>query len=286
MFPKLISFDSFVLPTYGVLVALGYLSGVFMAVHLAQKEGFDKERIFNLGIYLALGGMIGAKAFLIYQDRTFYWMNPSALFSRASLQSAGIFHGGLIVAIAVALWLTHRYGLPFLKTADSFSPGIALGLGIGRLGCFAAGCCWGKETDLPWGVTFTDPYANETVGVPLGTAIHPTQLYESAVDLAIFYYLYRRFSKKQFDGQIFGWFLLLYPTARFLIEFLREHAEEAFFWSRLISNAQAISAALILISIWLLWLGPFRNRGLVPLTISHDRQSASRHPRTAKIPGR
>ena len=286
MFPKLLSYGSFNLPTYGILVALGFVAGLVVAVRLAQQAGLEKEKVFNLGIYLALGGMIGAKAFLIFQERDYYWQSPGQIFSIATLQSGGIFHGGLLVALAVALWYTRRLRLPFLKTADAFAPGIALGHSIGRLGCFSAGCCWGKPTDLPWGVTFTNPYSNETVGVPLGISLHPTQLYESAAELAIFVFLYSWYRKKQFDGQIFGWYLLLYPAARFLIEFLREHSEEAFVWQHIFSDAQAVSAVLMAFAVWLLWFSTYRHRRLSPAPISHEQPSTHRPRRAAKLSSR
>ena len=256
MFPKLLSFHSFVLPTYGLLVATGFVAGLAVSIHLAQREGLDKEKIYNLGIYLALAGMIGAKLFLLFQDRDYYRLNPRQIFSLSTLQSGGIFYGGLLTAIVAALWYTRKSRMPFLKMADAFSPGIALGHAFGRLGCFAAGCCWGKPTSMPWGVTFTNRYSNEVVGVPLGISLHPTQLYEAAAEFVIFALLYLGYRRKRFDGQILGWYLLLYPTARFLVEFLRTHAGEALLWGGAISDAQAISLLLIGLGVWLLWLSP------------------------------
>lgn len=263
MFPKLLTIHSFVLPTYGVLVAIGFISGIAVAVHLAQCEVLSKEAIYNLGIYLALAGMIGSKLFLLIQDRAYYWDNPRQIFSYSTLQSGGIFYGGLLVAIAVAVWFSHSSRIPFVKMGDVFSPGIALGHAFGRLGCFSAGCCWGKPTSLPWGVTFTEPYSHDLVGVPLGVKIHPTQIYEAISEVIIFLILFFGYRRKRFDGQILGWYLLLYPTVRFLVEFLREHDGEAFFWGT-ISDAQAISLALIGAGVWILWLGPYRRRVLQP----------------------
>ncbi|MBI4460570.1 MAG: prolipoprotein diacylglyceryl transferase [Acidobacteria bacterium] len=284
MFPKLLSYGSFTLPTYGVLVAIGFIAGVIVAVRLAQQAGLEKEAVFNLAIYAALGGMIGSKAFLIFQERAYYWRDPSRIFSMATLQSGGIFHGGLLIALLVALWYTHRAHLPFLRTADAFAPGIALGHSIGRLGCFAAGCCWGRETDLPWGVTFTNAYSNETVGVPLGVPLHPTQLYEAVVELAIFLFLYFRYRKKQFDGQIFAWYLLLYPLARFLLELLRDQPPEAYFWRTGLTEAQAVSAGLMAYAIWLLWISADRHRRAAAITIPHDNEASA--SRAAKLHSR
>ncbi len=286
MFPKLLTIHSFVLPTYGLLVASGFITGLFVSIRLAQREGLSKEAIYNLGIYLALAGMIGAKLFLLVQDRAYYWENPRQIFSLSTLQSGGVYYGGLLVAIAVAFWFAWANRIPFVKLGDVFSPGIAIGHALGRVGCFSAGCCWGLPTNLPWGVTFTDPYSHEVVGVPLGVKIHPTQLYEAIAEAAIFAFLYFRYPKKRFDGQILGWYLMLYPTARFLVEFLRSHEDEALLWWGL-SNAQGISLLLISAGVWLLWLGPYRRRdsllSQISATPSHEHATATR--RAAKLRG-
>ena len=275
MLPKLFSYDSFVLPTYGVLVAIGFIAGLLVAVRLAGEAGLEKERIFNLGVAVSLGGILGGKVFLIVQDWEYYRQQPGNIFSFSVLQSGGIFYGGLLFAIAVGFWYIRRSGLPFLRVADAFAPGIALGHGIGRLGCFAAGCCWGKPTEMFWGVTFTNPYSHEVVGVPLGIALHPTQLYESAAELLIFAFLYFQYRRKRFDGQTLGGFLLLYPAARFLIEFARDHAVNAWLWDRALSDAQGLSLLLMAVGVWLLWLGPQRHSLLSPASVSHEHTPSS-----------
>jgi phosphatidylglycerol:prolipoprotein diacylglycerol transferase len=256
MLPELIHIGSFAVPTYGVLVAVGLILGLYVAARLGQHEGMDRDTLFNFGVYLALAGILGSKAALLIQERERYWSNPGQLFSLSTLQSGGIFYGGLILAILFAIWYTHRYRLSFLKLGDVFAPGVAIGHSLGRLGCFAAGCCWGEPTSQPWGVTFTDPHAHETVGVPLNVALHPTQLYEAAADLAIFLFLYSQFRKKQFDGQILGWYLFLYSIARFVIEIFRSHEIDAVLWQGGLSAAQGISVVLFGIGVWLLWFRP------------------------------
>ena len=263
MFPKLISIGSFVLPTYGVLVVSGLIAGLYVASRLGEREGMKRDDVYNLGIYLALAGILGSKLALILQERDYYLRDPRQLFSMATLQSGGVYYGGLILAILVGLWYTRRHQLLFLRTADAFAPGIAIGHAIGRLGCFSAGCCWGLPTSLPWGVTFTDPYSNDVVGVPLGVPLHPTQLYESAAEFVIFIFLYSQCRKKQFDGQVLGWYLVLYASARFLVEFLRSHVGEAMLFGSL-SDAQGISLILIGVGAWLLWLRPHRREQPAP----------------------
>jgi hypothetical protein len=125
-----------------------------------------------------------------------------------------VFYGGLIAALAVAVWYMRKTRLPGWKTADVFAPAIALGHGIGRIGCFSAGCCWGVECHRPWAVTFTSPVAHETVGVPLNIPLHPTQLYEAFAEFAIFGFLYWRIRKPHGDGGIIGAYLMLYSRRR------------------------------------------------------------------------
>jgi phosphatidylglycerol---prolipoprotein diacylglyceryl transferase len=115
-----------------------------------------------------------------------------------------------------------RQELPVLQTMDTFAPGVALGHAVGRLGCFAAGCCWGKQCDLPWGVRF---HSNLAAPVPLNITLHPAQLYESAANLLIFGILYRQFSRTHRAGEVIGLYLVLYSLARFIIEFFREHEQ-------------------------------------------------------------
>lgn len=222
MFPKLIQIGSFYIPTYGVLVALGFLAGLAITLRLARRAGLSQDKITNLAVYCAIAGIVGAKLFMFLFDIGDYIRNPGQIFTLETLQAAGVFHGGFIVALLVAMLYMRRQGLPAFLTMDVFAPGVALGQSIGRLGCFAAGCCWGKECDLPWGVRFRSDFA---APVPLGKTLHPVQLYESVADLIIFGILYRQFGKSQRPGQVIGLYLVLYSSARFVIEFFREHEQ-------------------------------------------------------------
>ncbi|MBV8865391.1 MAG: prolipoprotein diacylglyceryl transferase [Acidobacteriaceae bacterium] len=222
MFPKLISIGSFYIPTYGVLVALGFLAGLGTALRLARRAGLPPEKITNLAVYCAIAGIIGAKLFMFLFDLGDYIKNPGQIFTLETLQAAGVFHGGFIAAFLVAVVYMRKQAMPVLGTMDIFAPGIAIGQAIGRLGCFAAGCCWGKECSLPWGVRFGSDFA---APVPLDKTLHPVQLYESAADLLIFWFLYRRAAQKHAAGQVIGLYMVLYSTARFTIEFFREHEQ-------------------------------------------------------------
>lgn len=223
MLPKLIDTGSFFLPSYGVLVALAFLAAIWVTGRLARKVGLNADKITNLAIYCALAGMVGAKLMMFVFDWRMYAANPADIFSLATLQAAGVYQGGLILAIITAIWYMRKARLPLLLTMDCFAPGIALGHAIGRLGCFSAGCCWGVECDLPWAVTFRNPAANELTGVPLDIPLHPTQLYESGTELLIFGILWRYFHTPHRTGSVIGWYLILYSIARFAVEFLRHH---------------------------------------------------------------
>ncbi|MGA8028438.1 MAG: prolipoprotein diacylglyceryl transferase [Bryobacteraceae bacterium] len=223
MFPKLISIGSFYIPTYGVLVALGFLAGLFITLRLAQRVGLPPEKITNLAVYCAMAGIVGAKLFMFLFDIGDYIRNPGQIFTFETVQAAGVFHGGFIAALLVAVLYLRKQNLPAFQTMDAFAPGVALGQAIGRLGCFAAGCFWGKECYLPWGVRFRSDFA---APVPLDKPLHPVQLYESAADLIVFAILYRQFNRGGHrSGQVIGLYLVLYSSARFIIEFFREHEQ-------------------------------------------------------------
>ncbi len=244
MFPEVFRIGGFFLPTYGLLVAIAFLAALWIAGRLAAKAGLHKETVLNLGIYCALAGIVGAKLLMIVLDPQVR-SNWREIFSLSTLQAAGIFYGGLVAALATAFAYMWRNGLPALKTADAFAPGLALGHAIGRLGCFSAGCCWGVPTRLPWAVTFTNPRANELVGVPLGIPVHPTQLYESLGELAIFAALYWFFLRPHRDGSVLSLYLVLYGTLRFLVEFVRFHDPQSNPLTGPFSTEQWISLVLV-----------------------------------------
>ncbi len=252
MFPKLIDSGSFFLPMYGVLVALAFLAGITVTTRLGKRAGLKAEPLTNLAIYCALAGMAGAKLFMFLFDWQVYSQNPGMIFSLSTLQAAGVFQGGLLAALLTAAWYVRRNKLPGLLTADTFAPGVALGHAIGRLGCFAAGCCWGKECDRAWAVTFTSKSANDLTGVPLFVPLHPAQLYEAFAEFLTFAILYWYFLKPHRDGAVIGWYLVLSSVSRFGIEFWRHH-EQALPFGLPLSITQWIALATMLAGGWLLF---------------------------------
>ena len=149
MFPKLISIGSFFIPTYGTLVAIGFLAALWIIIRFGKRASLPAEQVTNLAIYCALAGLAGAKLFMILFDFQTYWNDPKSLFSLSTLQAAGVYQGGFVVAFITAILYMRRQHLPILATCDVFAPGIALGQAIGRIGCFSAGCCYGIATHVP-----------------------------------------------------------------------------------------------------------------------------------------
>ncbi len=255
MHPKLIESGEFFLPTYGVLIALAFLTAIWITQRLAVRAGLNKESVVNLAIYCALAGMAGAKLFMFLFESEYYMQHPREIFSIATLQAGGVFQGGVILALIVAILYMRRKGLPVWLTADVFAPGIAAGHAIGRLGCFTAGCCWGAKCDLPWKVTFTNPETNRMFGTPLNIPLHPTQLYEAFAEAIIFYILYRAWARPHSNGQIIGLYLILYSIVRFLVEFVRFH-EQALPLGGPFSLTQWIALGMMLFGFWLVWMKP------------------------------
>lgn len=282
MFPEIFRIGDFFLPAYGLLVALAFLAGLWMVGRLARGAGLDSDAVLNLGIYCALAAIVGAKLMMFVVDTEYYMANPGEIFSLASLQAGGVFYGGLIAALITAVFYMRRKGLPLLATADVFAPGIALGHAIGRIGCFSAGCCWGVPTHLPWAVTFTDPAANRLVGVPLGIPLHPTQLYESLAELAIFAFLFRRIRRPHPAGSIISLYLILYSTVRLLVEFMRFHEQPNPLGGPL-SASQWISVGLIALGA-AYWLLLRKRQALAPAPVNPP-GGRGWEPRTATRPG-
>src|SRR5215831_2248698 len=216
MYPKLFElpwsiphFGTVTIYTYGVLLAAAYLLGLQLALTRAKARGLDSTKVMDLGIYIIISALVGAKLLLLVTDFKTFTSNPRELLTLA--RSGGVFYGGLILAVTVALWYIRRVGLPLWTTTDVFAPGIALGHVVGRFGCFFAGCCYGRPTTLPWGITFTDPFAAANVGTPLNEKLHPTQLYEAGAEALILLVLLATESRgRQFPGRTFWLYMLMY----------------------------------------------------------------------------
>ena len=270
MYPRLLELGPITLYTYGVLLAAAYLFGLQLARVRAKARGLDANRVLDLGIYIIISALIGAKLLLFVTDFQTFKNDPRELLTLA--RSGGVFYGGLILAVAVALWYIRRVGLPLWTTCDMFAPGIALGHVIGRFGCLFAGCCYGKPTTQPWGMTFTDQFARDNVGTPLGVPLHPTQLYEAGAELLILAFLLTTERKgRPFAGRTFWLYMLLYAISRYIIEFFRgdERGTVGIF-----STSQFISVILAPLAIVMLIYLARRKEAPVPERARKPRKAA------------
>ena len=268
MLPILLHYGRFSLPTYGFLAAVGLLVGLSVCVRNAARQGIDADKTWNLGILAILAGIVGAKLLMVLNDWNYYKEHPRQIFSLTTLQAGGVWSGGLVLAVLVAWWYIRRNRIPVLRTCDAFAPGIALGHAIGRLGCFAAGCCWGKPTHLPWGVTFTNPLAALLVGTPLGVRLHPTQIYEMLVELANFFLLTWLLRRKKFDGQVIGAYMFVYGIARFFLEFLRDDPDRGSVFGGFMTGTQLLAMGLVIVG-GVLWIrGGRRPEIAAPVKVS------------------
>jgi phosphatidylglycerol:prolipoprotein diacylglycerol transferase len=220
MYPVLFRIGNFPINTYGVFLALAFLCAILITVKLAERDGLPRQKIYDLSLWMLLASLIGSKILMFFTEPE-YRDHPLQLLSLDFLRSGGVFYGGLLGAVLTGYFLMRRYKLPWWKTADACAPGIAIGNFFGRQGCFAAGCCWGKPTNLPWGVRFTE-LGHEITGVPIDVPLHPTQLYESFSMLIVFFFLLWLHKYRRFNGQVILFYALLYSIVRFAIEFVRD----------------------------------------------------------------
>jgi phosphatidylglycerol:prolipoprotein diacylglycerol transferase len=245
------------LPSYGLLVALGLIAGLAVAARRARRDGINEEHAWNLGVYAILAGIVGAKILLVLTDFSYFAAHPRQIFSVEVLQAGGVWYGGAIGGGAVGTFFVWRYKLPILRTLDAFAPGLSLGHAIGRLGCFAAGCCYGKPTSIPWGVVFHDPVAAKLAGTPLDVKLHPTQLYEFFAEMCIFSFLLWFGRERRIPGQVMGAYIFIYGIARFFLEFLRGDPGRGSVFGGAMSATQLISIFIVIAGgmLWMKWGG-------------------------------
>jgi phosphatidylglycerol---prolipoprotein diacylglyceryl transferase len=244
--PILFQIGAITVYTYGVLVAAGVILGLMYARRQAARVGLPPRQIWNLGIYMIFSALIVSKLWLVFSGWSYFAENPAGILSVAFLQSAGTFYGGVLGAILAILFYCRVHKLPLLPVFDVLAGALPLAHAIGRLGCFAAGCCFGKPTALPWGVIFTDPEAARLAGTPLGVALHPTQLYEACAEFLNFLLLVWLGSRQRFAGQIVGAYFILYGIERGFIEFFRGDPGRTMMFHGAVSLMQIVSVALVL----------------------------------------
>lgn len=249
MFPRLFTIgDSVTLHTYGLMMASALLVGIYVSSRFARRAGLDPGTVWNLGVYMALAGLLGSKLLLVLSVWSTNSGNVREFFSLNTLFAGGVWYGGLLLATTVCGVYAWWNRMSFAALGDVYSPGVAAGYALGRLGCFSAGCCWGKPLEAAWAVTFTDPYSARVVGVPLGIPLHPTQLYSAAASALIFLLLVFLWRRRRFNGQIFAAYMMLYAVARFAIEFYRGDPRGDYFFNGALSQAQTICIALFVVA--------------------------------------
>jgi len=257
MYPVLFDLDlgrfgKFTVGTYGLFYAIGFLLALRLAVGYAKRDKIPPGRIVDLGIVTLIAGFIGAKLLLYIVDARYYLQNPMQMLY--SLRSAGVFYGGFGLALLAALWYIRRHRLPLWRVFDLAAPSLALGQGIGRIGCFAAGCCFGSSCDLPWAVTFRDARAFELTGVTLGIPLHPTQLYHALANFFILAVTMVAMKKRRFDGQVFWIYVLLYALLRAVVETFRGDTARGLFFGGTLSTSQLIALSSIALAAIMLFV--------------------------------
>lgn len=224
MYPVIFQSGPFTIYSLGVFWALGALCAAYVVRVELKRYRLDPELASSMVFAAAVGGLIGARLLFIVEEWNYFLRSPWDLI----LSGAGFsWYGGLIFGTTAVAWLMRRNGIFWLKAADISAPALALGYGIGRIGCFLAGdATWGKVTDVPWGMAFPDAvagWADPLTGVPypLGVTVHPTQLYELVQSLIVFGVLWRLRKKRFPQGTIFWLYLVLAGSMRFIVEFWR-----------------------------------------------------------------
>jgi phosphatidylglycerol---prolipoprotein diacylglyceryl transferase len=217
MHPILIELGPITIHTYGFLLAIGVLCGIGLSLKLAKKQNLDPKVLVDFIFYAILVGLVGAK---VWYFVTIMGDKNETIDLKAIITAAGTFHGGIIFGLLFVVWYLRKHNLSFKKIADTLAPGVALAHFFGRMGCFAAGCCWGREASgCSIAVEFTNP--ETTTGVPMYTPLYPVQVMEAILNLINFIILFFVFQKKKFDGQLVVLYMFNYSIIRFFVEFFR-----------------------------------------------------------------
>lgn len=245
MYPILFKFESLAIYTYGLMLAIAFFTGITIARKEASRTGQDSEKIIDLSFYILIAAIAGSRLLYVITTPEIFIEDPVEIFR---IWNGGlVFYGGFIAAMIVAIIYLKKAKLEIWQTGDVMAPGLVAGQAIGRIGCFFAGCCYGKICDLPWAITFNHPESLAPQGLPL----HPTQLYSAISDFSIFVFLWFFRKKKRFHGQIFWFYVLLYGITRPVIEVYRGDFRGQTYFD-LFSISQVIGIALACIAAFML----------------------------------
>ena len=231
MYNDLFTIGSFTIHTYGLLLALGILSAVFLCTYRGRKKNISEEFILNIALICLFAGLVGAKLLYYITELPAIVQNPKLLLN---IGSGFVVYGGVGAGVLTGLWYCKQKKENALYIVDFMIPAVPLAQGFGRLGCFFAGCCYGIETTAWYGVHF--PH------MPQDVFVIPTQLLSSIGDFIIAGVLLALSRRKRFDGQILLGYMLLYGVGRFFLEYLRNDPRGAV-W--IFSTSQFISIFIV-----------------------------------------
>lgn len=239
MYPVLFEIGSMKVYSYGCLIAVGAIVGVwYMAVRGRKELGLTFDQANNLFLLIFVAAFVGGKLFLFFEDPSGYARNPMKLLGGRGF----VFYGSFLLAIPTMLWYFRKNKLNPYKMLDIMAITTCLVHMFGRVGCFLAGCCHGIPTASFLGVTYTDATCSAD---PLNTPLHPTQLYEAGFILAVMIYLFYLRDRKKFNGQLFLTYLFLYGVGRFMLEYLRGDLARGFVIDDLLSHSQFIALIVL-----------------------------------------
>ena len=245
MHPILFKIGSLEIRTYGLFLLLAFFFATLYTAREAQKNGYKKEIIFDLAFWLVVIAIVGSRLLFAFYHWNYYSKHLLEIF--AFWEGGLVFYGGVIPDIFFAIWYAKRKGLPIWKMADWIGPAFALGMFIGRWGCFFNGCCYGKPTNSPLGIVFPPgSFACQEFGC---VKVHPTQLYESFANLLVFFFLVAIKRRKPFDGFIFWLYVLLGSLIRFIDDFFRSYEPGVLLFGGKITVNQVIAIGLMITSI-------------------------------------
>jgi phosphatidylglycerol---prolipoprotein diacylglyceryl transferase len=241
MYPILFEFGSFQIRSYGVIVGFSFLLALWMSTREANRKGVDPKLIQDFSIYALLAGVVGARLYFVLFSEPAYFLDHPVEILAIWNGGMGII-GSLIGGFLAAAWFSYKHGISLLRLGDTLAPGMALGQTIGQFACLLNGDSYGKPTDLPWAITFTDPRSMAPLNIPL----HPIELYEMAAYFLVFLLVWKVRKHHKLDGFAFFAYLGGYGTARFIVDFFR--GDPAMFaWG--IQAAQLFGIAIILVSL-------------------------------------
>ena len=211
---ELLKIGPFTVYGYGLMIAIGILAAYFTGEYRAKKRGLAHEHVFNLVVWCVLGGFAGAK--ILYWITEWKSIVGNPRFMGDTLTDGFVVFGGILGGILTAYIYCRIKKISFLPFFDTLMPSVALAQGFGRIGCLLAGCCYGKETDSVWSITFQD-----SGFAPNGVALIPTQIYSSILDFLHYGILLFILKRQKKDGETAAWYLILYSAGRFVLEFFR-----------------------------------------------------------------